>query len=287
MKIIVATAIFIFSFSNFSLASCIDDAMLSLPVDKNNPIVSVLTFPRCIYDKECNLALKELKKVKKYGELEYLFYKACALANGECLNKDLIEAEKLLVRCSSQSRIGRSALLSFYLYYAENRKQYENLALSLASEGDKTAMGYLALLYRDENTEPGISKSYFWTKVLSILYEKKLNRLMKTKEQSAKIDNERSSIVSSLLDVQQALKMVSSRLDNETIKKLNVIAVNWENSLRPQSIQDPLSVVSQLYYLRAPDYSEDGEKLQQITPPEIPKTDRIQEYENSVLALLG
>ena len=68
---------------------------------------------------------------------------------------------------------------------------------------------------------------------------------------------------------------------------MNVIAVNWENSLRPQSIQDPLSVVSQLYYLRAPDYSEDGEKLQQITPPEIPKPDRIQEYENSVLALLG
>lgn len=65
--------------------------------------------------------------------------------------------------------------------------------------------------------------------------------------------------------------MVSSRLDNETIKKLNVIAVNWENSLRPQSIQDPLSVVSQLYYLRAPDYST-GE-LQHVTPPEIPKPD--------------
>lgn len=126
MKSIFAAVIFILSFSNFSLASCIDDAMLSLPVDKNNPIVSVLTFPRCIYDKECNLALKELKKVKKYGELEYLFYKACALANGECLNKDLIEAEKLLVRCSSESRIGRVALLTFYFFYAENKKQYQS-----------------------------------------------------------------------------------------------------------------------------------------------------------------
>lgn len=287
MKIIVATAIFILSLSNYVLASCIDDAMLSLPVDKNSPIVSVLTFPRCIYDKECNVALKELKKVKKYGELEYEFYKACALANGECLKKDLVEAEKLLVRCSSESRIGRVALLTFYFFYAENKKQYENFALSLAGEGEKEAMNYLALVYWEENTESGISKAYFWTKVLSIVYEKKLNRLIKTKEQSAKIDNERSGIVSSLVEVQQALKVVSSRLDNETIKKLNVIAVNWENSLRPQSIQDPLSVVSQLYYLRAPDYSTGEEKLQHVTPPEIPKPDRIQEYENSVLALLG
>lgn len=286
MKFFIAMTIFFMLISNCSMASCLDEGMLAY-ANKSSPEFSVVSFPGCVFADQCKIALKELEKVKKYGELEYSFYKGCALANGDCFKKDLIEAEKLLVHCASQSRIGKIALLTFYSFYAENRKQYENFALSLAGEGEKEAMNYLARVYWEENTESGISKSYFWTKVLSIAYEKKLNRLIKTKEQSAKIDNERSSIISSLLDVQQALKMVSSRLDNETIKKLNVIAVNWENSLRPQSIQDPLSVVSQLYYLRAPDYSEDGEKLQQITPPEIPKPDRIQEYENSVLALLG
>ena len=286
MKFFIAMTISFMLLSDCSLASCLDDGMLAY-ANKNSPEFSVVSFPRCVFADQCKIALKELEKVKKYGELEYSFYKGCALANGDCLKKDLIEAEKLLVRCASQSRIGKIALLTFYSFYAENRKQYENFALSLAGEGEKEAMNYLALVYWEENTESGISKSYFWTKVLSIVYEKKLNWLMKTKEQSAKIDNERSNIVSSLVEVQQALKLVSSRLDSETIKKLNVIAVNWENSLRSQSIPDPLSVVSQLYYLRAPDYSASGEKLPEVTPPTSPKPDRIQEYENSVLALLG
>lgn len=286
MKTIIAAAICFMLLSGISLASCLDDGSLAF-ADKSRPEFSVVAFPGCVFAEQCKIALKELEKVKKYGELEYSFYKGCALANGDCLKKDLVEAEKLLLRCASQSRIGKIALLTFYSFYAENRKQYESFALSLAGEGEKEAMNYLALVYWEENTESGISKSYFWTKVLSIVYEKKLNWLMKTKEQSAKIDNERSNIVSSLVEVQQALKLVSSRLDNETIKKLNVIAVNWENSLRPQSSQDPLSVVSDFYYLRAPDYSAGGEKLHEVTPPKSPKPDRIQEYENSVLALLG
>lgn len=286
MRIIVAAIICFVSISSFSVASCLDEGMLGF-MDKNAPEVSVLAFPQCVWANQCSIAKKELEKVKSYGELEYAFYKGCALANGDCLKKDLAEAEKLLVHCSNESRIGRVALLTFYSFYAENKKQYEDFALSLAGEGEKEAMNYLALVYWEENTESGISKSYFWTKVLSIVYEKKLNSLMKTKEQSAKIDNEKSSIVSSLIDVQQALKVVSSRLDNETIKKLNVIAVNWENSLRPQSSQDPLSVVSDFYYLRAPDYPAGVEKLHQVTPPDSPKPGRIQEYENSVLALLG
>lgn len=286
MKTIIAAAICFMLLSKISLASCLDEGMLAY-ANKSSPEFSVVSFPGCVFADQCKIALKELEKVKKYGELEYSFYKGCALANGDCLKKDLVGAEKLLVYCASQSRIGKIALLTFYSFYAENRKQYENFALSLAGEGEKEAMNYLARVYWEENTESGISKSYFWTKVLSIAYEKKLNRLIKTKEQSAKIDNERSSIISSLVEVQQALKMISSKLDNETIKKLNVIAVNWENSLRHQSSQDPLSVVSDFYYLRSPEYSARGEKLQQVTPPEAPKPDRIQEYENSVLALLG
>ena len=286
MKFFIAMTIFFMLISNCSMASCLDEGMLAY-ANKSSPEFSVVSFPGCVFADQCKIALKELEKVKKYGELEYSFYKGCALANGDCLKKDLVGAEKLLVHCASQSRIGKIALLTFYSFYAENRKQYENFALSLAGEGEKEAMNYLARVYWEENTESGISKSYFWTKVLSIAYEKKLNRLIKTKEQSAKIDNERSSIISSLVEVQQALKMISSKLDNETINKLNVIAVNWENSLRPQSSQDPLSVVSDFYYLRSPEYSARGEKLQQVTPPEAPKQDRIQEYENSVLALLG
>lgn len=59
---------------------------------------------------------------------------------------------------SSESRIGRVALLTFYSFYTENKKQYENFALSLAGEGEKEAMNYLALVYWEENTESGISK---------------------------------------------------------------------------------------------------------------------------------
>lgn len=144
-------------------ASCLNQGMLNMIQDKNSLHYLEQVFPLCVSTKECGPAVKGLEKLKNVDPVRYAYLKGCALANGDCFKRNLEEAEKNLLYCSRYSRVCRTQLFNLYATFGPNPKNYEQFALSLASEGYKMAISFLIDL---DVAEHKYADAYFWALVL-------------------------------------------------------------------------------------------------------------------------
>lgn len=169
-------------------ASCLNQGLLGMMKDKNSIQYLEQVFPLCVSTKECGPALKGLEKLKNADPVRYAYLKGCALANGDCLKRNLEEAEKNLLYCSKYSRTCRTQLFNLYATFGPNPKTYEQFALALASEGYKMAYSFLADLYAHE---PKYTDAYFWALVLYYTNDIQIQRIKKwLKEQREYIKNQ-------------------------------------------------------------------------------------------------
>lgn len=294
MRIIVAAIICFVSISSFSVASCLDDGMLGY-MDKSAPEVSVLAFPQCVWANQCTVAKKELEKVKQYDDVKYSFLKGCALANGDCFKQDLKESERLLISCSKRSYACKIALFNLYSFYGDNPRNYEQFALELADNGYIGAYGFLADLYGSRGTVEGVAYGYFWGKLLLMNFEMQLRGHDRFEYDNrayiAPDVKRRQQLLSDIENVSSLLKRFEYQLPKGVVVKIDGICFRYISERRPNenSAPDPLVGVVGVYGVFGQSATGAVKSAQKIksSPPKSPKPDRIQEYENSVLALLG
>lgn len=300
MRIIVAAIICFVSISSFSVASCLDDGMLGY-MDKSAPEVSVLAFPQCVRANQCSIAKKELEKVKKYDDVKYSFLKGCALANGDCFKQDLLEAERLLTSCSKRSYTCKIALFNLYSFYGEDPRNYEQFALELANNRYIGAYGFLADLYGSRGTTEGIAYGYFWGKLVLMDFEAQLRGHDRfeydNKAYIAPDVKRRQQLLSDIENVSSLLKRFEYQLPKGVVVKIDNICFRYMYDVSPKNKadagsfteKDPLSGIADVYGVYIQNTTGAIKSKQKIhsAPSKIPKPDRIQEYENSVLALLG
>ena len=286
--------------SKISLASCLDDGMLGY-MDKSAPEVSVLAFPQCVRANQCSIAKKELEKIKKYDDVKYSFLKGCALANGDCFKQDILEAERLLAACSKRSYTCKIALFNLYSIYGDDPRKYEQFALELANNRYIGAYGFLADLYGSRGTIEGIAYGYFWGKLVLMGFEAQLrghdrfeydNRAYITPD-----INRRKQLVSDIENVSSLIKRFEYQLPKGVVVKIDNICFKYMYDVSPKNKSDsgasaetdPLSGVADVYGVYIQNTTGAIKNKQKIhsAPSKSPKPDRILEYENSVLALLG
>lgn len=294
MKVIIAIAIYFMSLSTFALASCLDEGLVG-KMDKTSPEVSVLAFPQCVMLNQCKIARNELEKVKNYDGVKYSFLKGCALANGDCFKQDLKEAEKLLLSCSTRSEACKMNLFSLYSIYGNNPEKYEQFALELADTGYIRAFGFLADLYGSKGTIDGYMKSYFWARRLLRTFESQLVKQDVFEHRGYTTPNieRRKQLVAEISHVSSLLEKTASHLPKDIVKKVDEIFLIYLSRARPKvdddSQSDPLSGVVDVYGVLGQSVQGSLKRKQKInsTPPKIQKSDRIREYEESIMALLG
>lgn len=296
MKVIIAIAIYFMSLSTFVLASCLDEGMLK-HMDKNAPEVSVLAFPQCVALNQCKIARNELEKVKNYDGVKYSFLKGCALANGDCFKQDLKEAEKLLLSCSKYSRACKINLFNLYSIYGDNPEKYEQFALDLANSNYIMAIGFLADLYANKGTLEGHAKSLFWAKLLIYAFETQLKNQERFEyENRAYIAPDvklRKQRIAEIENVSSLLKKIEYQLPKELVNKIDRIFLKYLSQVQTEASDatppDSLSDVMNFYGVSGRSLKGAFKKNQKInlTPPKIQKPDRIREYEESIMALLG
>lgn len=296
MKVVIAMTIYFMSLSTFTLASCLDEGMLKL-MDKSSPEVSVLAFPQCVMLNQCKIARNELNKVKNYDTVKYSFLKGCALANGDCFKQNLQEAEKLLISCSTYSDACKKNLFNLYVTYGDKPEKYTQFALELADSGHILAIAFLADLYANKGTLEGHAKSYFWAKFLLRIFENQLRAQDRFEyDNRAYITpnvNLRKQRVAEIENVSSLLKQIEYQLPKPLVDKVDRIFLKYLSQLQPNvnhaTPPDPLSVVMNVYGVvgRSVTGSLKGNQKINPTPLKIKKSDRIREYEESIMALLG
>lgn len=218
LLILICTfSIFIQPKSTFS-AGCLNNEILS-HFDSDSADFLAASFPSCVYAKDCKTALLQLEKLNKKDPVLYSFIKGCALANGDCLKRDVGKAFDKLLFCSKYSYTCKMNLLRLYYFFEKEKLKYKEFALELANENDSDAYAYLIDAERYSNP-PNRKQEYFW---LSVYKKWILDKIDRVNNAASRLSPSEREKINDIINYEKRnLQEFLMKLNNE----INTIQVN-------------------------------------------------------------
>lgn len=225
-------------------ASCLDRPPFTNIADDDALSYVELIFPLCSRTQECKIALSGPENLQFIDVDKYAFLKGCALANGDCLQQDLQQAQRFLESCAQNSYSCKKALMYMYAIHMPDKIRYNNLALELIKEGlDDVALGYMIDYYLAQNSQSGNIKAYFMSAILLLNTDKTIKRYKQNQNNINEI-KELHGYRDYLANFINNLTKSMSKEEQDSIWNEAENMVKWHNSAQKT---DPLAHLDRIY----------------------------------------